>query len=90
MSIALFLSHRFEEAAMKLDLCIQDHPGLPSPYRFLAACYAQMGQLDEARAVVAKLRALTPLVFPNEVPYRNPEDHELYLSGLRMAAGGDA
>ena len=28
--------------------------------RFLAACYAHMGRLDEARAIVARLRAITP------------------------------
>jgi hypothetical protein len=59
----------------------------PDPYRTLAACYAHMGHLDEARAVIAQLRAITPLVVPSDLPYRNPEDRELFLSGLRLAAG---
>jgi adenylate cyclase len=46
-----------------------------------------MGRLDEARASVARLRGITPLVVPNDRPFRNPEDRELYLSGLRLAAG---
>jgi adenylate cyclase len=46
-----------------------------------------MGRLDEARAVVARLRAITALVVPGDLPYRNPEDRELFLSGLRLAAG---
>jgi hypothetical protein len=46
-----------------------------------------MGQLDEARAIVAQLRTMTPLVVPNDVPYRRPEDRELFLSGLRLAIG---
>jgi adenylate cyclase len=46
-----------------------------------------MGRLDEARAIVARLRAITALVVPNDVPFRNPEDRELFLSGLRLAAG---
>jgi adenylate cyclase len=46
-----------------------------------------MGRLDEARATVAKLRAITHVVLPSNVPFRNPEDRELYLSGLRLAAG---
>ena len=71
----------------KLLLAIQDHPGFPVPYRVLAACYAHMGRLDEARAIVARLRAITPLVVPSELPYRNPEDRELFLSGLRLAIG---
>ena len=40
-----------------------------------------------ARAIVAKLRAITPLVVPSDLPWRNPEHRELYLSGLRLAAG---
>jgi hypothetical protein len=36
---------------------------------------------------VAKLRAITPVVVPSNVPFRKPEDRELYLSGLRLAAG---
>ena len=49
------------------------------------AGYAHMGRLDEARAIVARLRAITPQVVPTDLPYRNPEDRELYLSGLRLA-----
>jgi hypothetical protein len=69
------------------SLSIQDHPGFPLSYRFLAACYAHIGRLDKARAIVARLRAITPVVVPPDLPYRNPEDRELFLSGLRLAAG---
>ena len=75
------------EAASKLLLSIQDHPGFPAPYRFLAACYAHMGRFDEARAIVARLRTITPQVVPSVLHFRNPEDRELFLSGLRLAAG---
>jgi len=85
---AYFFKRQFEEAATKLLLSIQDHPGYPYSYRFLAACYAHMGRLDEARAIVARLRAITPLVVPSDLSVlRNPEDRELFLSGLRLAAG---
>ncbi len=87
MGLAYFFKRRFDEAAAKLLLAIQDHPGSPASYRFLAACYAHMGRLDEARAIVAQLRAITPLVVPSDLPLRNPEDRELFLSGLRLAAG---
>jgi hypothetical protein len=46
-----------------------------------------MGRLDEARAIVGRLRAVTPLVLLSDLPFRNPEDRELALSGLRLAAG---
>jgi len=88
MGMAYFFKRRFDEAAAKLLLSIQDHPGYPYSYRFLAACYAHMGRLDEARAIVARLRAITPLVVPSDLSaLRNPEDRELFLSGLRLAAG---
>jgi adenylate cyclase len=82
-----FFKRQFEEAVANLLLAIQHDPGFPIPYRILAACYAHMGRLGEARATVARLRAITPLVVPSELPYRNPEDCELLLSGLRLAAG---
>ena len=85
--MAYFFKRQFDEAATKLLLAMQDNPGSPLPYRGLAACYAHMGRLDEARAIVARLRAITPLVVPTDLPFRNPEDRELLLSGLRLAVG---
>jgi TolB-like protein/class 3 adenylate cyclase len=87
IGMAYFFKRRFDEAAAKLLLAIQDHPDFPAQYRSLAACYAHMGRLDEARAIVARLRAMTPLVVPGDLPYRNRDDRELFLSGLRLAAG---
>jgi Tetratricopeptide repeat len=84
---AYFLKRQFDDAAARLLLATQDHPGFPPTYRWLAACYAHMGRLEEARATVARLRAITPLVVPSDLPLRNPEDRELFLSGLRLAAG---
>jgi len=88
LGFAYFLSQRFEEAVPKLLLAIQDEPNFPSSYRSLAACYAHMGRLDDARAVVARLRAITPVVIHPDAGFlRNAEHRELYLSGLRLAAG---
>jgi TolB-like protein/class 3 adenylate cyclase len=88
MGQAYFFKHRFDEAAAKLLLAIQDNPGSPLSYRYLAASYAHMGRLDEAQAIVARLRAITPLVVPRELAFRsNPQGRDLYLSGLRLAAG---
>jgi adenylate cyclase len=84
---AYFFKREFEEAVSKLLLSIQDHPGYPHSYRILAACYAHMGRLDEARTVVDQLRALTPQIVPSASRLRVAADRELFLSGLRMAAG---
>jgi adenylate cyclase len=86
IGIAHFVGRRFDEAVPKLRLAIQEDPSFPTPYRFLAACYANMGRLDDAKETVERLQAITPIVI-NDVGFlRNPEHRELLLSGLRLAA----
>ena len=84
---AHFFKHEFAEAAPKLLQSIQENQGYPHSYRVLAACYAQMGRLDEAREIIARLRVLTRHLVPSAAQLRNPADRELFLSGLRVAAG---
>jgi TolB-like protein/class 3 adenylate cyclase len=83
---AHFLCRRFDEAVPKLLLAIHEDPSFPHPYRVLAACYAHMGRLDEAREVVARLRTITSVVIPDASYLRNPEHRELFVSGVRLAA----
>jgi adenylate cyclase len=87
LGAAYLVSRRFEEAVPKLLLAIQEDPNYPPPYRSLAACYAQMGRLDEARQVVTRLSAITSVVAPGISYVRNAEHRELYFSGLRLAMG---
>jgi TolB-like protein len=83
---ALFFSRRFEEAIPRLRVAIEETPAFLTPYRFLAACYAHAGLLDEARTTIGRLRALTPEVMVNyPLPFRDPQHRELYFSGLRLA-----
>jgi adenylate cyclase len=84
LGAAYFLSRRFGEAVPELRLVIQEDPSLPLAHRFLAACYAHMGRLDEAREIVARLRAITPVVIPDVSYLRKPQHRELYRSGLRL------
>jgi pentatricopeptide repeat protein len=83
---AYFFSRRFDEAAANLLASLELVPSFPVTYRALAACYAHMGRLDEARDIVKRLRAITPAVMEPATRYRNPELRELFLSGLRLAA----
>jgi tetratricopeptide (TPR) repeat protein len=85
MGLACLFKRRFKEATAKLLLAIQDHPGFPVAYRHLAVCYAHMGWLDEARAALAKLRAITPVVVPSDVPFLKLEDREVSVGS---APGG--
>jgi adenylate cyclase len=90
LGVAHFISQRFDQAVPKLLLAIQDDPSQAGRYRFLAACYALMGRLEEARETVKQLRAITSAVMPPVDSFlRNAEHRELFLSGLRMAADED-
>jgi len=89
MSIGVghFFARRFEDAIAMLLRSVQERPSWVPTHRFLAACYAHMGRLDEARETIERLQAVTPVVVPDASHWRNPEHRELFLSGLRLAAG---
>jgi TolB-like protein/class 3 adenylate cyclase len=82
-----FYARRFDEAVPRLRVAVEEYPGFPQPYRVLAACYTHLGRLDDARAIVERLRAITPVVVPDADYMRNSEHRQLLLSGLRLAAG---
>jgi len=84
---AHFYARRFDKAVPTLLLAMQEDPSNPQPYRYLAACYAHTGRLDDAQEIIKRLRAVTPIMVPNVTRLRNPEHRELFLSGLRLAAG---
>jgi adenylate cyclase len=86
IGIALFFERRFEEATARLTESLQRFPNHPLTYRFLAASYAQMGRLGEAREIAEHMRTLNLTILENGNRYRSPEYRELYLSGLRLAA----
>jgi adenylate cyclase len=87
VGMAHFVNRRFDAALAVLRISLEEVPAFTPTHRTLAACFAHMGRLDEAREMVKRLRALTPAVLPSVDPFRNPEHGELFLSGLRLAAG---
>ena len=87
MGAAYFFKRQFDEAAAKLLLSIQDNPGSSIPYRYLAACYAHMGRLDEARAIVARLRAITALVVPSDLRFSQPRGPRALAVGPAPGGG---
>jgi len=87
IGFAHLFEQRHEEAVGAFRASLQLLPSYSWAYCGLAACYAHMGQLDDARATVERLRAITPLVTRIATLFRKPEDRELFLSGLRLAAG---
>jgi adenylate cyclase len=83
--VAHFFARRLDHARTMLSLSLQQHPNWVPTNQFLAACYGHLGQLDEAKIIIERLRALTPVVLPTADNYRDPEQREFYLSGLRLA-----
>jgi len=81
---AHFLSRRFDEAVPKLLLAIQEDAGNPQPHRYLAACYAHMARLDEAREMVERLRAITPAVISDASYLRRPRAARVLFIGITL------
>jgi len=54
MGGAYFFKRQFDEAASKLLLSIQDHPGFPYSYRYLAASYAIWDGSTKRAPIVAR------------------------------------
>ena len=87
IGMAHLLGKRFDDAVAVLRVSLEQFPHFAQTYRYLAAAYAHSGRFDEARAVVERLKIITPMVIPRTVPFRNAEHRELFLSGLRLALG---
>jgi adenylate cyclase len=83
--IAHFFARRLDQARTMLLLSLQENPNWVPTNRWLAACYAHLGELDEAKTMIKRLRALTPVVLPKADHWRDPEQREFFLSGLRLA-----
>jgi TolB-like protein len=82
-----FFARRLEKAVGLFALALQELPGWPPLLRFMAASLAHLGRREEARKMVERLRALTPVVIPDASNWRIADDREFFLKGLRMAAG---
>lgn len=91
IAAAHFYARRFDQAVPKFLLAIQEDPTHPTPYRQLAACYAHMGRLDDARKTIERLRAITPVAMTDAVGLRNAEHRELFFPacGWRSARRHD-
>ena len=87
VSGAHFFSRRFAQAIPTLRLLIQQDPAYSPSYRYLAACYAHMGRLDDAREAITRLRAINPVLIPDLSYLRDAGYRDLFTSGLRLASG---
>jgi TolB-like protein len=91
MGICHLFQRRFDKAVALLEASFHELPTYPTTTWFLAACYAQMGRIDDARDFAARLgiRPGGPWLRSGSL-FRNPEHREFLFSGLRLATGEQA
>ena len=89
MGNAYFMARRLDEAEATLRRSLESQAQWPPTFRILASCYAHMARIDDARATLARLTALTSVIVPprQRLAWRDPEAMEFFLSGLMLAAG---
>ena len=90
--MAHYMLHKYAEALPLLRECVSRAPNLHSGHVWLAATYAQIGRLDEARAEAAEVLRIQPRYTIDGTARRaagawikSPVDAEHYFDGLRKA-----
>jgi adenylate cyclase len=88
-ALASFQMGRHEQAVGLLKQRLTRNPLTDVSHALLAASYGHLGRFDEARAVWQEVFRVNPdysLEYRRKVlPYKNPEDFELVVDGLRKA-----
>ena len=86
---ALYQLGRYLEAAALLKRRILRNPDTDTSRVWLAAAYGQTGQFEEAREAWREALRVNPAYSLEHrrkvLPYKNPEDLEKFINGLRKA-----
>jgi adenylate cyclase len=86
---ALYQVGRYPEAVGLLKRRILRNPATDSSRALLAASYGQMGMAEEARAAWGELMRVNPAYSIEQrrkvLPYKNPDEFERFVEGLRNA-----
>ncbi len=87
LSLAYYLRSRYNDATRILEQGVRRNPDHPFLYIALAAAYAQAGRSDDAARSAASVRRLHPFfeVASFGTRFRNPQDRERIIDGLRKA-----
>jgi TolB-like protein/tetratricopeptide (TPR) repeat protein len=88
-ALASFQLGRYEQAVGLLKERLTRNPATDVSRALLASSYGHLGRFDEARAAWQEVLRVNPdysLEYRRKVlPYKNPEDFELLVDGLRKA-----
>ena len=80
---------RYEDAARLFRECASRQPNAQWAHLWLAATYAQSGQLEEARKETAEVLRINPGFtierYKRILVHKNPKDAEHRLDGMRKA-----
>ena len=85
---AHYSEHRYDEAAQIAQQAIRIAPNNPTFRRQLAAAYAMLDRMDEARAALHEYLRLEPnhtISDASKVPSKIPEHLNRFVAGLRKA-----
>jgi TolB-like protein len=89
IAVAHYTAGRFAEATNYTTQAARLRPGFQGAQRLRCASLAQMGQIDEARALLAAARREQPELsiawIRASVPYQTPALMERFLEGMRKA-----
>jgi adenylate cyclase len=87
---AYYMLKRYGDAVRSFRECASCLPDTQAPHLWLACAYAQLGQLEEARAEAAEILRINPEFTIEQWKrgfnfYKNPKDAEHRIDGLRKA-----
>jgi TolB-like protein len=89
VAVAHYLAGRHADALQYTTEAARLRPGFQGAHRLRCASLAQIGQIEEARALLAAVRRQQPQLsaawIRANVPYQTPELMELFLKGMRLA-----
>ncbi len=89
LGLAYYTCRQYERAIEPLKEAIGRSPSFVAPHRHLAACYGQLGRIEDALAESEAIRRLDPhftlASVMSKTAYKDRADLEHYLDGLRKA-----
>ena len=80
---------QFDAAVATLKLRLERNPNSETAYGLLASCYGHLGRIAESRSAWAEVMRIAPDFSVEQrwrtLPFRNPDDFEHRVDGLRKA-----